>query len=161
MNTDLQASRRFQTIKPRRDFLGLAALWSAGIAIVVGLMGALRLPVPAVFPESSRRIKLGPLQKFEQTNVTWFPEHRLWVFSDEGKLYAVSAICTHLGCTVSAQEGGGFSCPCHGSRFDPSGAVVGGPAPRPLVHLELFVAPDGELVVDTQSEVSPKTRLSV
>jgi cytochrome b6-f complex iron-sulfur subunit len=161
MSSDLQASKRFQPPKERRDFLGLASLWSAGIAILIGLMGALRLPVPAVFPESNSRVKLGPWQRFEGAQVTAFPEYRLWVYSDSGGLYAISAICTHLGCTVAAQEGGGFFCPCHGSRFGPSGTVVAGPAPRPLVHLELFVSPDGQLVVDQQKEVGPQVRLKV
>jgi cytochrome b6-f complex iron-sulfur subunit len=161
MTTDLQTSKRFQAPLERRDFLGLASLWSAGVALAIGLLGALRLPVPAVFPESNSRTKLGPLQRFEGTPVTWFPEYRLWVYSDAGELYAISAICTHLGCTVAAREGGGYYCPCHGSRFSPSGAVVAGPAPRPLAHLELFISPDGQLVVDQQTEVGPEVRLKV
>ena len=161
MRTDLQASKRFQPVETRRDFLGMASLWSAGIALLIGLLGALRLPVPGVFPESNSRVKLGPLPDFKGTKVNWFPEYRLWVYSDAGELYAISAICTHLGCTVAAQEGGGFFCPCHGSRFDPNGAVVGGPAPRPLVHLELSVSPDGQLVVDQQKEVGAEVRLKV
>ena len=64
MTTDLQTSKRFQApLEERRDFLGLASLWSAGVALAIGLLGALRLPVPAVFPESNSRVKLGPLQK--------------------------------------------------------------------------------------------------
>ena len=85
MNTDLQTSKRFQPPKKRRDFLGLASLWSAGVALLIGLLGALRLPVPAVFPESNSRIKLGPLQDFEGTKVTWFPEYRLWVLFGRGR----------------------------------------------------------------------------
>jgi cytochrome b6-f complex iron-sulfur subunit len=161
MSTNLQESKRFQVPQARRDFLGIASLWSAGIALVIGLLGALRLPVPAVFPESNSRVKLGPLQSFSGTKVTWFPEYRLWVYSDADALYAISAICTHLGCTVGSQASGGFFCPCHGSRFDPTGAVVAGPAPRPLVHLELSSSPDGQLVVDQQKEVGPDVRLKV
>jgi cytochrome b6-f complex iron-sulfur subunit len=161
MADDLQRSKRFHTLQERRDFLGLASLWSAGAALLIGLMGALRLPVPAVFPESNSQVKLGPLREFTGTKVTWFPEYRLWIYSDAGGLYAISAICTHLGCTVGIQAGGGFACPCHGSRFDPSGAVVAGPAPRPLVHLEVFVSPDGQLVVDQQKEVGPDARLRI
>ena len=146
MSTDLQSSKRFQTPKERRDFLGLASLWSAGIALVIGLLGALRLPVPAVFPESNSRVKLGPRQRFEGTRVTWFPEYRLWVYSTGGELYAISAICTHLGCSpqskpaedkaeMGADWTGGFLCPCHGSKFDLAGRVYKG-APAP-VNLEV------------------------
>jgi Rieske Fe-S protein len=117
--------------------------------------------VPAVFPESNSRVSLGPRERFKAAKASWFPEYRLWVYGDEQGYYAVSAICPHLGCTVSAQESGGYFCPCHGSRFKPSGAVVGGPAPGPLIHLELSIAPDGHLVVDQQQEVRADVRLKL
>jgi glycine/D-amino acid oxidase-like deaminating enzyme/nitrite reductase/ring-hydroxylating ferredoxin subunit len=52
---------------------------------------------------------------------------------DEGRLHAVSAACTHLGCRV-AWNGAerSWDCPCHGSRFAPDGTVLQGPATRPL-----------------------------
>jgi glycine/D-amino acid oxidase-like deaminating enzyme/nitrite reductase/ring-hydroxylating ferredoxin subunit len=52
---------------------------------------------------------------------------------DDGRLHAVSARCTHLGCIVrwnSAERT--WDCPCHGSRFEPGGAVANGPAVHPL-----------------------------
>jgi glycine/D-amino acid oxidase-like deaminating enzyme/nitrite reductase/ring-hydroxylating ferredoxin subunit len=53
--------------------------------------------------------------------------------SPEGELFAVSPICTHMGCKVhwNAVETS-WDCPCHGSRFSPDGAVVEGPAVAPL-----------------------------
>jgi rieske iron-sulfur protein len=64
-------------------------------------------------------------------------------------ILAFSAICPHAGCIVSSwvAENSILLCPCHGSEYDPAraGAVVGGPAPRPLPHLPL--AFDGGLVV--------------
>jgi len=52
---------------------------------------------------------------------------------DDGRLQAVSARCTHLGCQVAwnAAERT-WDCPCHGSRFRPDGSVIEGPATRPL-----------------------------
>ncbi len=158
MSTDLGSSERFQTPKERRDFLGLAAIWSAMLALSWGLLGALRLPMPSVFPESSPRVKLGPLSRFLGIQTTPIPEHRLWIRADENGLYAISSICTHLGCIVSA-EGNGFFCPCHGSRFDAMGNPTSGPAPRPLIYLQLTISPDGQLVVDRQQEVSRDVRL--
>jgi glycine/D-amino acid oxidase-like deaminating enzyme/nitrite reductase/ring-hydroxylating ferredoxin subunit len=56
--------------------------------------------------------------------------HRLAVYRDEsGTLHERSAVCTHLKCTVawnSAERS--WDCPCHGSRFDPYGRVLNGPA---------------------------------
>ena len=60
----------------------------------------------------------------------------------KGTVVAFSAVCTHQGCTV-APAGREFDCPCHGSRFDAStGAVLGGPAPKPLPQLKASVSGD-------------------
>jgi Rieske Fe-S protein len=51
----------------------------------------------------------------------------------DGSLTLVSAVCTHMGCLVDWNESERtWDCPCHGSRFAPDGAVLGGPAERPL-----------------------------
>jgi Rieske Fe-S protein len=52
---------------------------------------------------------------------------------NSGDFKAFSAVCTHMGCIVSTISNGTIDCPCHGSQYSIStGAVVGGPAPRPL-----------------------------
>jgi len=45
---------------------------------------------------------------------------------------AVEAVCTHEGCTVNGTDGSIYVCPCHGSRYDRNGHVVGGPATASL-----------------------------
>jgi Rieske Fe-S protein len=61
------------------------------------------------------------------------------------RVVAFSAVCTHMGCTV-APAGTTLKCPCHGSAFDAAtGAVLNGPASRPLPSVSVRV--DGDSVV--------------
>ncbi|MGI8646964.1 MAG: FAD-dependent oxidoreductase [Acidimicrobiales bacterium] len=54
-----------------------------------------------------------------------------------GEIHAVSATCTHLGCTVAFNDlERTWDCPCHGSRFGVDGSVLHGPATRPLEQLD-------------------------
>jgi cytochrome b6-f complex iron-sulfur subunit len=45
---------------------------------------------------------------------------------------AIEAVCTHEGCTVTGADGATYVCPCHGSRYNRSGQVLGGPAKASL-----------------------------
>ncbi len=66
---------------------------------------------------------------------------RLAVYRDpQGALHAVSSVCTHLGCLVKFNNAEKtWDCPCHGSRFGVDGAVLDGPATRPLAKKDLDV----------------------
>ena len=158
----LEESPRFQARVTRRDFLGLAATWSAIVASAAALIGMLRLPMPSVFPESNSAIKIGPPGAFPPASMTHLAHASIWVFHDDQGLYAISSVCTHLGCIAARDhDTGEFHCPCHGSVFEPDGKVVAGPAPSGLTWLEVSVSPGGKLVVDTQRPVPHGTRLTV
>lgn len=143
---------------PRRDFLGLAASWSAAAALFFALLGIARLPKAAVLPSPSKKFRVA-LPESLPPGVPFFPPGRaVAVFRDAEGVYAVSTICTHLGCVVKPGPGG-FQCPCHGSHFAPDGAVLKGPAPKPLPWLSVSSAGEGSVVIDEGKVVAPGTRV--
>jgi cytochrome b6-f complex iron-sulfur subunit len=145
---------------PRRDFLNLAGLWAAGIAIFGSLLGMVRLAKPSVLPEASKRFRIGRPEDFAVGGARIIAGRNVHIITQAGGIAAVSLICTHLGCIVKTTETG-YACPCHGSIFAQDGEVVGGPAPRGLQWLEVSLAADGSLVVDANMEVSAGTYYQV
>jgi nitrite reductase/ring-hydroxylating ferredoxin subunit len=149
---------RFEKPVERRDVLGLAAVWTFFGTIIAALIGAFRLPLPAVFPETDSRFPIGKPEDFPVGQALHIPSRRLWVFSDQDGIAAVSTVCPHLGCLVKREQDGRFICPCHGSKFDAAGKVLSGPPPRGLFWLEISLGPDGRLIVDSEREVDPESR---
>jgi cytochrome b6-f complex iron-sulfur subunit len=85
----------------------------------------------------------------------------LVVGRDAGGLYAMSSICTHQGCPTNIVGGATqptLYCPCHGSMFSATGAVVRGPARRALQHYELDVSSSGSLMICAGSPALSSTR---
>lgn len=160
----------------RREFLltmGIAA-GCAGLAAQAG--ASLRSLVPNVSYDSPTTVKLGLPGEFPD-GLKYLPDQRLFVFRDGNTYHAISATCTHLGCTVRAEalpqpqtvsiDGKPlrlthrFLCPCHGSKYTGDGTNVAGPAPRPLAWFHLELAPDdGQLVVDLARQVDHAFRLT-
>lgn len=66
----------------------------------------------------------------------------LLIHLKDGTWSALSAVCTHLGCTVQYQGGADrIFCACHGGTYDPrTGANVSGPPPRPLTAFKVTPA---------------------
>ncbi len=74
----------------------------------------------------------------------------VYVIKSGGKIKVLSAICTHLGCTVPWDPGRNeFVCPCHGGTFSADGAHLSGPPRRALDSLETKVS-GGKLMVNYQ-----------
>lgn len=79
---------------------------------------------------------------------------------DAGGLFAVSAICTHSGCTTEFRANKmDFYCSCHGSDFSYTGAVLAGPAFSALVHYSCCIDNGGNLVIDPTKTVASATRV--
>ena len=138
----------------RRRLLGsLAAGWALfGLGAGAGVIGMVRFLFPNVLFEPPLRFKVGPPSDFPAGVVDErFKETRgVWVVNQEGRLYALIAICTHLGCPPNwLAEQNKFKCPCHGSGYYKSGVNFEGPTPRPLERAAIRVDPDdGQIVVD-------------
>lgn len=161
----------------RREFLVKLGI-GAGTAAIVGQAAAsLRSLVPNVSYDPPTTVKLGLPQDFPD-GLKFLPDERLFVFREGRTFHAISAVCTHLGCTVRAEalpqvqerEVGGrrtrlthrFGCPCHGSHYNGDGSNIDGPAPRPLAWYHLSISPDdGQLVVDLAREVGHDFRLTI
>ncbi len=149
----------------RRNFLTKIGI-GAGAVAVVGQAGAsLRSLVPNVSYDSPTTVKLGTPTDFQE-GMKYLPDERLFVMRKGNAFHAISAVCTHLGCTVRAETlaagGQRFLCPCHGSQYTGDGVNVAGPAPKPLAwHPLSIAADDGQLVVDLAEEVDRDFRLTV
>jgi cytochrome b6-f complex iron-sulfur subunit len=144
---------------PRRDVLGRLSLGSMLSALAFATIGMLRLPKAAVLASPSKKVRV-TLPETLAEGEPFVPAGRsLAVFRDAEGVYAISTVCTHLGCIVKASPTG-FECPCHGSGFNPDGTVRKGPAPRPLDWLAVTAA-SGTLVVDEGTTVRRGTKVNV
>jgi cytochrome b6-f complex iron-sulfur subunit len=106
-------------------------------------------------------IPLGLPGEFARGSLVYVEVARAYVGRDEQGLYAVDAVCPHLGCLVELEKKGSFKCPCHGSRFDAEGEPKTGPATTSLRYLYLWVEQDGRLMVDRDRAVAASTRLKL
>ncbi len=139
----------------RRDVLTTLGVGACAAAALGSGLVTLDFLKPKVLFEPPTRFRAGTALDYPEGTVRFNREFRAYVIGGSGGIYAVSAVCTHLGCiTRYLSDEGVIACPCHGSRFDIEGNVVHGPAPRPLPWLDVKADPSGELVVDT-AEVIP------
>jgi len=161
----------------RRSFLVRLGV-GAGLAGLAGQAYAFfRSLVPNVLYEEPPRFKIGTADRFGE-GVSFLDDRRLFIFRSKNTFQAMSAVCTHLGCTVKLTRldqakkvtAGGrelleqqeFICPCHGSKYYGDGTNYAGPAPRPLPFFRLEVSPDdGQLIVDATEETDREFRLTV
>jgi len=145
----------------RRFFLELAGKLSVVVALCAEAYGAVRAFVPQVLYEPPSTFKIGKPDDFP-VGITFLSEHRLYIFRTGNDFRSLSAICTHLNCVADWKpDQREFYCSCHGSVFSENGNNVRGPAPRPLTWYSLSLAPDKNLVVETNTEVPEDYKFSL
>lgn len=135
----------------RRSFL--LAAGAAGLCYV----GALGYPVyrylasPAEMAATATavtEVTLKDAQKLPAGSVLMFKfgtSPAMLIHHQDGAWVALTAVCTHLGCTVQYEpDQNRIHCACHGGVYDPrTGANVSGPPPKPLKLFKVAVGDAG------------------
>jgi cytochrome b6-f complex iron-sulfur subunit len=136
----------------RREFVSyLSVAWITFTAATVGLLSlAFRFSYPNVNFEPEMEFLAGlPAEYEEGVDERWKNGFGVWMVRVEGKLFALSNICTHLGCIPNWLPAElKFKCPCHGSGYYMSGVNFEGPAPRPLERYKISLTSEGLIKVD-------------
>ena len=136
----------------RRTFLDvvIAAAGAALGAFVVYPIA--RYIVPPRTPEAAtRRVVAAKKDELSPGSFKIFPfggEPGILIRTRNGDYVALSAVCTHLGCTVQLRpDGQSIWCACHNGLYDLAGRNVSGPPPRPLEPYVVHVI-GGDVVVE-------------
>jgi cytochrome b6-f complex iron-sulfur subunit len=132
----------------RRDFLILLSKGSLALSGFLGLGMLLRFLGYQSEPAAPTRFDLGLVVNFPTGSHILVPQAEAVVFHDAQGLTALSLVCPHLGCVVNMKDDG-FTCPCHGSRYQLDGSLINGPSNRPLRSLRLEITSDQHLILFT------------
>jgi len=141
--------------RTRRRFLNYVG-WSSFAAFWGGsLIATLRFLFPRVLYEPSQQFDAGAPADYQvgEVSTRLKKEQRVWIIRNGEGIYAMIAICTHLGCTPiwhAAEQR--IKCPCHGSNFLLDGTNVAGPAPEPLFRAAIRLDVTGSMVVDKSQQ---------
>jgi cytochrome b6-f complex iron-sulfur subunit len=141
----------------RREFFIKVGLGSMAVAAAGTALFAYEFLSPNVLYEPSPIVNAGKPEQYAPDSVTLDPATGVYLVRAPEGFYALSAVCTHLGClTAWKPELGIIACPCHGSKFKRDGTKIEGPAPRPLPWLRTWLSDDGELMVDRSTVVTER-----
>ena len=109
----------------RHSLAGLAKSATDSLHVAAGLVGGhLRSPPDKTSPREGEIVEISG--------------RAAGVYRDgDGRMRAVSAVCTHMGCMLGWNPvDRTWDCGCHGSRFAADGQVLHGPASEPLSAIE-------------------------
>jgi cytochrome b6-f complex iron-sulfur subunit len=145
---------------PRRSFLSWMTLaWTAFTASMLAALTAtgrfmfpnvLFEPPPTFKAGFPNEIQVGQVdERFKQKYAVWLVRTAYDQYANASGIFALSTVCTHLGCTPNWLEAEQkFKCPCHGSGYYKTGVNFEGPTPRPLERYAISLADDGQILVD-------------
>jgi cytochrome b6-f complex iron-sulfur subunit len=119
-----------------------------GGASVVGLLQYLSYETD---PPPQSIFSLEAPDSYGVGSATVIPGARAVLYREDDGFWALSLVCSHLGCTTE-EDGSGYRCPCHGSRYDRQGHVVNGPAKQALKTVWVDLGGDGNLEIDISRE---------
>jgi cytochrome b6-f complex iron-sulfur subunit len=146
----------------RREFLSEIATGALGIAALGSMIVTYQYLSPNVLFEPPTKFRAGKTDLYPLNSVTFLVDQQVYIVRTLQGFYAVSAVCTHLGCiTQWKPEVAQIQCPCHGSKFKIDGTKIEGPAPAPLPHFAISLTADGELSVDKLETVRADQALRV
>jgi cytochrome b6-f complex iron-sulfur subunit len=144
----------------RRSFLSWMTLaWTAFTASMLAAVTAtgrfmfpnvLFEPPPTFKAGYPNEIQVGQVdERFKQKYAVWLVRTAFDQYANAAGIFALSTVCTHLGCTPNWLEAEQkFKCPCHGSGYYKTGVNFEGPTPRPLERFAISLADDGQILVD-------------
>ena len=131
---------------------GVNLILGSGVltSIASFLYPALRYIIPPLVPESTSRssvaAKMNELKRNSAKIFQFGSKPALLIRTAQDEFKAVSAVCTHLSCTVQYREDlHQIWCACHNGLYDIAGRNISGPPPRPLEEFEVHV--QGEDIV--------------
>ena len=138
----------------RRETFVKLGLGTLGVAGAGAAVFGYEFLSPNVLYEPSPITNAGKPERYPQGTVTADPKTGIYIVHGPQGFYALSAVCTHLGCLTSwSAEQNQIACPCHGSKFNAEGVKVEGPAPRPLAWLRVWLSDEGDLMIDRSTTV--------
>ena len=141
-----------EPIKRRSFFSWLTIAWLAFTAATGTFFGIiLRFMFPNVLFEPKQTFKAGYPDDYTigEVSTNLKDKFGVWIIRSTEQIYALSTVCTHLGCTPNwLKNESKFKCPCHGSGFRKTGINFEGPAPRPLERFRISLANDGQILID-------------
>ncbi len=158
-----QKDDKKESLVSRRYFLESIGAGAIGVTVLGAAVLSAEYLSPNVVKEPPMKFKVGPPEDYSPGSVTKNVEQKVYIIrAKEGYFYALSAVCTHLGCITNwKSEQDIIACPCHGSKFNIDGQKIAGPAPRPLQRFAMSLDDHGQLVVDKSTIVGSDVVLKV